>query len=256
MRRPIFGRRTEAASPPPPSGAPVHPGHAAVLTHLRQIEGSDPLARLQLAGRIVFDLTCDIIKTERGVRIEDAVAVLASTGGFTCIHSTLAALAARGQTREAVGIVTARGTDGQDYLFGDAPNRLLLESEHALLSLALGAAHHLGANVSLEMVHETMGRVASSVGGPEFGVPMLPPQHRPGDLPIHYVRYLWPKIVEALDLYEVPVEHRATAIGFALQRAIDAGKEVLDPMIAAAIAVECAVPMAKLDPARFGWEPQ
>src|SRR5882724_12999287 len=59
------------------------------------------------------------------------------------------------------------------------------------------------------------------------------------------------KLFEALDLYEVPLNKRASTIGFAVQKAIDAGKETLDPTIAADIVTECAVPAAKFDPSRF-----
>jgi hypothetical protein len=254
MRRPMFGRRTTATPPPaPPQSERADSGHAAVLARLRATDAGDPLARPQLAGRILFDFTYRMIQNERGARIEDLLAILASTGGFACIHAALTTLAEQGKTTQEAGIVTARGQDGNDYLFGDLPNRALIESELALLSLALGAAQACGGQISIEMVHDAMRHVAGSVGGAEFGVPRLPEQHRPGDLPINYVRHIWPKIAEALDLYEVPVEQRPTAIGFALQQAIDLGKDTLDPTIAARIAVECAVPMAKLDPARFGW---
>ena len=131
------------------------------------------------------------------------------------------------------------------------PNASLLESELALLSLALGAAHGLGAPVTLALVHEVMKHVAGTVGGPDFGIPRLPTEHMPGDRPIEYVRHLWPKIREALGLYEVPLAGRPSAIGFAVQRAIDRGKDVLDPLLAAQIVTEYAVPMAKLDPKRF-----
>jgi hypothetical protein len=49
----------------------------------------------------------------------------------------------------------------------------------------------------------------------------------------------------------VPLNKRASAIGFAVQKAIDAGKDTLDPTIAADIVTECAVPAAKFDPSRF-----
>jgi hypothetical protein len=50
---------------------------------------------------------------------------------------------------------------------------------------------------------------------------------------------------------EVPLNKRASAIGFAVQKAIDVGKDTLDPTIAADIVTECAVPAAKFDPSRF-----
>ncbi|APE27276.1 hypothetical protein BMF35_a0447 [Aurantiacibacter gangjinensis] len=52
---------------------------------------------------------------------------------------------------------------------------------------------------------------------------------------------------EALDTYEVPLQQRPAAFGFALQRVIDAGKQAADPAAMAQLAVECAVPMSKLD---------
>jgi hypothetical protein len=36
-----------------------------------------------------------------------------------------------------------------------------------------------------------------------------------------------------------------------LQQAIDEGRQAIDPLIAARIAIECSVPMAKVDPLRF-----
>ena len=96
-----------------------------------------------------------------------------------------------------------------------------------------------------------MRHVAETVGRADFGTPRVAAPHRPGDVPFNYIKYLAPKIFEALDLYEVPADKRASAIGFAIQRAIDASKDVLDPTIAADIVTECAVPAAKFDPARF-----
>jgi hypothetical protein len=95
------------------------------------------------------------------------------------------------------------------------------------------------------MVHQTMGHVASTVGGESFGQPQLPAERRPGDLPFNYVRFQCPKILEALKLYEVPSTQQPIAIGFALQRAIEAGKDAIDPTLAARIAIECAVPMPR-----------
>jgi hypothetical protein len=58
-------------------------------------------------------------------------------------------------------------------------------------------------------------------------------------------------MAEALDLYRVPPLRRPCAVGYALQRAVVEGRQVLDPAISARIAVECSVPMAKVDPTRF-----
>ncbi len=251
---PIFGRKGMSQSPPPPPpspAVPTAPGHAAVLARLRESDADNPRIRLNLAGRVLFDLVYQMISNDRGARIEDMLAILASTGGYACIVAALHAAGRDGATLEAAGIVTVESADGRHFLFGDLPNRFLLESELALLSLALGGAQACGGQVSLEMVHQVMKHVAGSVGTSAFGVPVVPSPHEPGDLPSNYVRHLWSRVVECLDLYEVPVEGRPAAIGFAIQHAIDAGKQALDPTLAARIVVECAVPMAKLDPRTF-----
>jgi len=238
----IFGRKKTSEQ---------SPGHAAVLRTLNEKDKTDPNARLQLAGAVVFDMVCRIIQNERGTRIDDVLAILGATGGFSCIVSTMSVLTEANVTIQEAGLAVVKGADNQIYYFGDVPNKALLESKFSLLSLTLGAAHSLGAQVSLDLVHDTLKHVASTVGGAQFGIPILPEGHQPGDLPINYVKHLWPKIREALDTYEVPATRYHMALGFAIYKAIEAGKDAIDPLLAARIVTECAVPMAKLDPARF-----
>jgi hypothetical protein len=232
--------------------AKSHPGHQAVLRHLRERERKEPLIREQVAGTVVFDLFVGMLRDERGrVRTEDLIAALASLGGHLCLVAVLDTLEEQRLAPADVGMVEVKGGDGHRYYFGDEPNRLLLESGASLLSLVLGAAHHHGAPVSLEMVHEVMRRTAERVGTAAFGKTELADEHQPALSPFEWVRHGRPKIVEALDLYDVPTLSRPTALGFALQRVIDEGRDALDPLLAAKVAIECAVPMAKVDPLRF-----
>jgi hypothetical protein len=206
----------------------------------------------QVAGSVVFDLFARLLQGQgERVRIDDLIAALASLGGHLCLVAVLDTLEKQGTTPKEIGMLEVEATDGHRYYFGDAPNRLLVESGTSLLSLVLGAAHHHGAPVSLDMIHETMGRTAQRVGTPEFGNVEVPEQHQPALSPFDWVVHGRRHITEALDLYQVPPQARPTAVGFALQRAVDEGRQALDPLMAARIAVECAVPMAKVDPVRF-----
>lgn len=259
MRLPLFGRRSKERSGPTDPAPPLspderknHPGHQAVLRHLAQKEKDDPLIRPQVAAGIVFDLYVRILGGASGrVRSEDLIGALASIGGYLCLLGVMIQLKVKGMTPQQIGMIDVVGKDGHHYFFGDEPNRLLLESPTSLLSLVLGAAKAHGAPVTLEMVHEVMKRTADRVGTEEFGRPELPKSHRPVLSPFEWVRYSRDSMLDALYLYDVlPLDAPAVA-GFALQRAIDQGRSVLDPMIAARIAIECAVPMAKVDPTRF-----
>ncbi len=219
-------------------------------------ENTDPIEKLRHAGRTLFDYVYRSVRDEKGARIEDVIGILASNGGFACIFGVLHFLDGTGRTPESVGMVTARDAAGETYYFGDLPNTALLESELALLSLAWGAAQANGAQLSKNDSDDVLRHVASTIKAGGFGEPRLSRNHMPRDLPINYVEGLWLKLAYVLDLCEVPVTRRSAAFGFAIQQAIDISAQVLDPFIAARIAAECAVPMAKLDPKRFGFSVQ
>jgi hypothetical protein len=244
----LFGRK----KPAPPGGGPgggdddqkSQPGHQAVLRHLKDKEVEEPGIRERLAGAILFDFAYELMKDERGVNIESLLAMLASVGGQQCIAPIIAA-AGPDQTMDQLGLTVVKGANGQFYFFGDAPNRLLVESPDSLISLAFGAALALGAPVTMEMIHEEMKKVASVIGGPDFEVLDLPPEHMV-DRPTEWVRVFTPKILPPLDLYDVPPMRRATAIGYTLQKAIEASKDKIRPLLAARIILQCATRTAKV----------
>lgn len=243
----LFGRKkvTPPTGPRDPSDDPKdQPGHQAVLRHLLEKEKVEPGARERLAGAIVFDLAYDLLKNERGVQIEIILAVLASVAGQECIAPIIAA-APSNATMEELGLTVVKGSDGRFYFFGDPPNRLLVESQDSVISLAFGAAQALGAPVTMDMISEEMRKVASRVGGTDFESLDLPPKHMV-DRPTEWARVFRAKLAEALDLYDVPPMRRATALGYALQKAIEVGKQSLDPFIAAQIVLQCATRTAKV----------
>jgi hypothetical protein len=237
---------SEQAQPTDVKAANAGRGHQAVLNHLRNIEAEEPFARPQFVGKILFDMVCNMVAEEGRVRVEDVFAILASVGGFSCVFSAL-----YGNHTTRIGetdIVAVTDVNGRLYYFGDLPNQYLLEDRYSLLSLVLGAAQGCGGNISMDMVYQTMKHVADTAGKEEFGKPVLPPDHLPVDLPFNFVRHIWPHISEALNLYEVPLEKQPAAIGFALQRAIEAFKDIIAPTLAAQLVIECSVPMAKINP--------
>jgi hypothetical protein len=242
----LFGRKkpTQAAPAADDDEQKSQPGHQAVLRHLREQEQAEPGIRERLAGGIAFDLAYELLKDERGVRIENLLAMLSSVAGQECIAPILAKAASDGTMAQS-GLTVATGQDGRLYYFGDPPNRLLVESPDSVISLAFGAAQALGAPVSMEMIHKEMAKVASRIGGPDFESLDLPATHMV-DRPTEWVRVFRGKMIEALDLYEVPPMRRATALGYALYKAIEAGKQNLDPFIAAQIVLQCSTRTAKV----------
>src|SRR5262249_26673320 len=113
MRLPFFGKKP--AAPPPPQGPQDHPGHRAVLNRLRSPDAPQPEARLQLAGNVLFDFVYQMVKGERGARIEDFLAILGSVGGHACIVGALDTIARSGGKPAENQLVVMEGKDGNRY---------------------------------------------------------------------------------------------------------------------------------------------
>ena len=244
----VFGRKgmQKDAQKQNQDDAPL--GHRNVLNLLDREADQKPHQRAQLAGSMVFDMVYRMLQDAKGARIEDLLGILAATGGFFCSVAAIKEIVARGTDPGENEIVMIAGNDGRTYQFGDLPNRYLLENEFALLSLAMGAAAHCGAQLTLDDASSVIEHVASTAGTHDFGAPRLPEKHMPLDTPVGIAINLFQKIGEALDTYEVPYVERPEAMGFALQRAIDMGKGALDPQMMIKIVIEYAVPPSRLAP--------
>lgn len=71
-----------------------------------------------------------------------------------------------------LSIMTVGGADGLDYLYGDAINLPALESDKSVAAIIQGYLRERG--LPALDIGRIAGRVASSVGGAEFGNPELP----------------------------------------------------------------------------------
>lgn len=197
---------------------------------------------------MLFDRAYQVMADERGVQIEAIVAMLASVGGHLCLTSVLDSLQEAKRTPESIEMVAGRGKDGELYYFGDAPNWLLCEAPYSIISLVFGAAHQHGAQVSLEMLHEEMKKVAERAGTEHFLE--LDPQGPKVDSPLNWARLFTSFVKGSVMDGMAPAFRLPIVVGFALQVAIDKGHQALDAMTLARIAMQCALRAAKLDPAR------
>lgn len=222
-----------------------------MLNYLAHTEKEKPTQRAAVTAQVIFDWSLKALSDERGVRVENLVAMLASVGGQMCLTTVFHKLAEDGLTPQQIGMLEMNGRDGHTYYYGDAPNALLFESEPAMLSLALGAAQECGGHVSMQMLEEVAGEVASKVGhGDAFFEIDLPERHRT-DSPLNWAAHFTPEIEKICAMYELPHNQRPTMMGMALTNAIRSGKDALDPTISARIALEYGFRMAKIDPRRL-----
>jgi hypothetical protein len=185
------------------------------------------------------------LKNDRGVHIESLLACLGALAGYACQACVRENHARTGATSPESGLTVASGADGRRYFFGDPLNRLLAEDRCSVWSFTAGAVQHLGKPLpDIEGIFE---HVASTVGGAQFGIPRIPADHRPGDVPINYLKAVWPQLLPIAKRFADEPAHLPMIYGLAIQHAIFAARNIIDPTLAATIAMECAVPMSKVD---------
>ena len=205
---------------------------------------ADPLLNVKLGGREIFHRTTQGLKNDRGVHIESLLACLGALAGYACQACVREHNARAGASPES-GLTVASGADGRLYFFGDPLNRPLAEDRYSVWSVIAGAVQQLGK--PLPDVEGIFKHVAATVGGAEFGIPRIPEGHRPGDLPINYLKAIWPQLLPIAQRFAAEPAHLPMIYSLAIQHAIFAARNVIDPTLAATIAMECAVPMSKVD---------
>jgi hypothetical protein len=140
--------------------------------------------------------------------------------------------------------------DGGNFFFGDPLNATLVGEAYSIWGLAAGAAKHEGAE-ELPDLNELFKHVTTTLGNEDFGIPRVPEAHKAGDSPAHYLKTLWPLLLPTVRFFCPNPAEWPVLFGIAIQDAIVAGKEVIDPALALKIVMESAVPMSKVDLARI-----
>lgn len=226
-----------------------------ILIKLRElmkggIPGSEkPTSAEETANRLV-DFIFSEVKDSRGIHIETALTALGSLAGFSVQMAIREELMKRANISEKSAFTIVVTKDGGKYYFGDLLNEGLAEPKKGNLSVwsfVGGAAQKLGAK-QLPDLDSIFGHVSKTVGSNSFGVPRLPAQHMPNQLPIVLLNKFWNPTRNALVTSVKSPGQWPFAIGLAAQYAIIKGKDVIDPALAAQIVMEAAVPMSKVDP--------
>lgn len=215
-------------------------------TLLRQIarqRDSDPLIGARIGGREITQQLFTRMNGERGVHIESMLCALGSLAGHACQAAIRARNVAQGLP-ETTNLVAVDTRDGKRYFFGDTLNQSLAEAQYSVWSLAAEQAQKAGVG-QLPDVGEIFRHAAATVGSDAFGRLRVPPEHLPRDLPINYVRQLWPLMLPRIRKFCPEPEHWPVLLGFSIQEVIEQGKQVLNPFLAVRLVMESAIPISK-----------
>jgi len=227
-----------------------------MLQAIERQESSDPLIRARITSKDITGFTLELVKDERGVRVESALGVLASLAGASCSFAMLDLVEQGTLAMAAPEVAIATLKSGDRAMFGDYINRKLVEGETvggqtlSLWHLVGGMAHHLGHDPKIDW-NELMSRIVEEVGKPDFGNVRVPEKNRPGDLPQNFVRRFFPIYLPILTRYGLPNNQYWLAFGLSVQEVLKMAKDSADPAMMARLSIECAAYATKIDMAEY-----
>lgn len=201
--------------------------------HRQAIERArlDPLQSAKAGSRELVHLVTEQLQSRADVRQESLLCALGALAGFACQVSARTNAFAHG--------MPARECLSEDLAM------LLFGMEFSVCGLVAGAARHNGCQ-SLVEPGEIWEHVGKSIGTPEFGIPRLPAGHAPHELPADYLRLLWPMMKPVISRYCSNPALWPVMCALALQQALELGQERLDAELAMRVALESALPMARI----------
>ena len=143
-------------------------------------------------------------------------------------------------------LVTMTASDGRKYWAGDVINMLLFEAKQDRVSAWTFIAAAVARDGSTPPDFLPIVRhVIATLGTPEFGIPTLPPEHMPREMPMVALKRLWPSVRQILEQGQRPPKGWPIDLGWIAARAID-GTPAFPRALAARIIMEAAIPMSKL----------
>lgn len=201
--------------------------------HRQAIERAklDPLQNAKAGSRELLAMVSAQLESRGDTSPESLLCALGALAGFACQVSA-----------RTNGF--AHGMPGRDRLSEDLA-LLLFGMELSVCGLVAGAARHHGCSSFVEP-EEIWAHVGQSMGTSGFGVPRLPSQHAPRELPADYLRLFWPMLKPVIARYCANPAHWPVMCALALQQALELGQGRLEPGMAMQVALESALPMARI----------
>lgn len=227
------------------SKSELPPATAALLRAIDEKRKTDPLIGVKIGGKEVFQRVLNGMKDNRGVHAESLLCSLGSLAGYSC-QASLRTQASNKGLPETAALTTIDTASGKKYFFGDPLNQALAESQYSVWGLAAGAAQQHGCK-NFPDLQEIFAHTSQAIGGEQFGIPRLPQGHNTGDIPINYLKALWPVLFPVTQMFCKDPSEWPLVFGIAIQEAIDMCKNTLTPELALTIIMESAIPMSKVD---------
>lgn len=219
------------------------------------------------AMQSVEALLMKALKTDRGVHVETLLTTVGALAGFAAQHAIWESIIKPGKLPAEAALVHVHTQSGETFYFGDLLNSYLLPQQakygpldiftlYSFVSAAVVAAGKKELEVA--EIQEIFGNTSRALGGPDFGIPQVPEDHRPFLTPREALNRFWPETKQLLQARDPklvgdeftprPPEEWPMIFGLVTQGLITKTKNFLDPRLAMRLVFEAAIPMSKVDP--------
>jgi hypothetical protein len=230
------------AAPARPSASPIE---EVLLRQIVEARAQDPTIGARVASKEILRRLGNMLATETGVHAESLFCALGALAGYACQTAVRTQATARGLPAAAL-LAAAQGEDGHTYYRSGSVDAMLAESQNAVWSLLMDGARQAGFE-TLPDVGELFHHVASSIGTPDFGKPRQRGPRAPRDLPYLYLRSQWPAFQPMVMKFCSAPDQWPLAYAYAIQEALQRYRQQFEPGAAAALAMECAIAMSRID---------
>ena len=211
------------------------------------------------------------LAVDRGVHAQTLLATMGALAGFAAQNAALnraASVTASDGQVPLDALVLLGGESGERWLAGNWINLHLFNEPGSVLPLwgfLAGAAVQAGARVQdLPEAGEIAQHVATTIGGADYGKLRAAAEHQPSFPPNELLRRSWPLACQIFT-HPLPAEiaqtgrdeppldeaHWPIIVAIVTSQFIPMMKDVMDPRIAFALALESAVISSKVDPERI-----
>jgi len=188
--------------------------------------------------------------TKSGPQVETMLSALGAVSGFGCQMAVREAFIKTGKISEKQAFTVFGTQSGEKYYFGDLLNQPIASPKQiSVLTLVAGGAVKAGAKPdSLPNTDDIFKHNAQVIGTKEFGLPRIPKEHFPKELPIESLRKTWTDVEAIQKKNHIDPEFLGWMPAQAAQKIIIRYKDKIDPALAVKIVMESAIPMSKVDP--------
>jgi len=221
-----------------------HVSQDETIIALREALADDADKRIHITAQTAVAAVFSVLKDEKGIRIEDALAVIGAFAGHMAIRAAMNAGASGDEER----LTVIAAANDESAFYGPAITDFLISLQPSLFNLVAGGVQNAG-GTNMPDPNLLLQRHIRTIGTEGFGIPIIPDGNQLRATPRNFLVQLWPLLEPHITVFEKSPAGLCAAMGVAAQDLIVQGKDAVNPDVAAEIVMQSAFATSSIPPA-------